>query len=210
MLLFKIYPFIKRYPDDKQGGGVDNENEGQINKEEKNKSDKKHVKTPDEIDAAALQKLKESSVSKDEYLKLQKKYEDAVGAIIDGRTVQKQQEGAPVDTEKRIQELRESLFNPKKPLTNLQYAKNALELRQLLLDDGQPDVFMPTGSRVRRTGNEAAQAQRVAEGLKELIDKSEGNDALFTGLLGSSLIPDLGAEMAYDQRKAREKYNSRR
>ena len=136
--------------------------------------------TNDYIDQ--IKRLKESSVSKDDYNKLKadnKKLIDALanGTPIDGKVEPK------IDAVEKINELRKKLFGKGNNLNNLEYCKTAVELRDALIENGNRDPFLPFGHNVVTTESDNESAERVASVLKECIEYADGDSDIFTNEL---------------------------
>ena len=147
------------------------------------------VMSPETITVEALNTLRQNTVSKEDYLKLQNEYTKAVDLVMNGVTVDKQENTSTPSVD--IQALREELFQEESGLTNLEYTKKALELRQALLDAGQPDCFIPVGKQINPTNEDLEAANRVAEVFQHCVDYAEGDSEVFTNEL-QRLTVDTG------------------
>lgn len=85
-------------------------------------------------------------------------------------------------TPEEIQALREKLFTSENQLTNLEYTKTALELRDAVLEqtDGKTDIFVGKGSKFAPTQEDYFRAQNTAETLKECVEYADGDSQIFT------------------------------
>ena len=126
---------------------------------------------------AAIKELKENSVDRQKYDALKADNKRLVEALVNGQTIETNSK-PQVD----IQALRNELFRNENQ-TNLQYVENALKLRNALIESGEPDPFIPQGSKVIATSEDIAAAQRVADVLQECIDYAEGDSQVFTNEL---------------------------
>ena len=126
---------------------------------------------------AAIKELKENSVDRQKYDALKADNKRLVEALVNGQTIETNSK-PPVD----IQALRNELFRNENQ-TNLQYVENALKLRNALIESGEPDPFIPQGSKVIATSEDISAAQRVADVLQECIDYAEGDSQVFTNEL---------------------------
>ena len=150
------------------------------NENEKVVSEETQEQQPSDIDLAMeIQKIRQESISKEEYEKLKKEKNDLLKKIINGERIES---GASVDNKKTIQEYREKLMSP--DLTNLEYVETALGLREAVLEEQGVDVFADAN------GEHADSAQRVAETLKECVEQADGDDAVFTSLLQGRIAND--------------------
>lgn len=127
----------------------------------------------------ALNELKSSTVSKDQYNKLRAENKKLLDALVSGGSIENPVQKPAVD----IDGLRKELFNKDNQLTNLEFIEKSLELRDALIDQGEPDPFLPIGSRISPTPEEAQQAENVAEIYRECIDYANGDSEVFTNEL---------------------------
>ena len=133
--------------------------------------------TPDYL--AAINELKANSVDRQKYDQLKAENKKLLDSIVNGQEIE-----LPKETNKRsIKELREELFDGTKELSNLDFVKDALELRSQLIAEGEPDPFLPIGNQISPTDSDIATANKVAEVLQECIDYAEGDSAVFTNEL---------------------------
>lgn len=131
--------------------------------------------TQDYIDT--IKNLKENSVDRSKYEALRADNKRLLDSIVNGQTVESQ---APVN-KPSIDELRKQVF--KEDQSNLDYVTHALELRDALIANGEPDPFLPYGKKIVPTDEDVAAAERVATVLKECVDYAEGDSQIFTNEL---------------------------
>ena len=135
----------------------------------------------------ALKKLKENTVSKQQYDELENNYKQALDAIINGNGVKPE----TVEVVKpSVEELRKDLFGGKR-LSNLEYWTKALALREQLMARGETDPFLPVGKKIVPEQSDIEAANRVAEVVQECIDYAEGDSAVFTNELQRRTIDAL-------------------
>ncbi len=133
--------------------------------------------TPDYL--AAIQELKQNSVDRKQYDQLKAENKKLLESIVNGQEI----ELPKAETKRTIKELREELFDSNKQLSNLQFVSNALELRKQLIEQGEPDPFLPVGNQITPTDADIAAAEKVATVLQECVDYAEGDSAVFTNEL---------------------------
>jgi hypothetical protein len=131
--------------------------------------------TQDYIDT--IKNLKENSVDRSKYEALRADNKRLLDSIVNGQSVESQ---APVN-KPSIDELRKQVF--KEDQSNLDYVTHALELRDALIANGEPDPFLPYGKKIVPTDEDVAAAERVATVLKECVDYAEGDSQIFTNEL---------------------------
>ena len=131
---------------------------------------------------AAIKELKEKSVDRSEYDKLRAENKKLIDAVVNGQPGQEE----PVFTKhskEQIDDLRNELFNSPRELNNLEYITKAMELREALMENGEPDPFLPVGKQISPTRDDLEGAEKVAQVYKECIDYAEGDSEVFTNKL---------------------------
>ena len=136
--------------------------------------------TTDYIDQ--IKKLKENSVSKDDYNKLKADNKKLIDALANGTQLNDKVE-SKIDAVENINNLRKKLFSKGTNLNNLEYCDTALQLREALIENGDRDPFLPYGHNVLATESDIESANRVATVMKECIDYAEGDSDIFTNEL---------------------------
>ena len=131
---------------------------------------------------AQIKNLKENSVSKDDYNKLRLDNRRLIDALANGTQLEGKVE-PKMSTVENINNLRKKLFSKGNNLSNLEYCKTAVELRDALIENGERDPFLPFGHEVVATDSDYESANRVATILKECIDYAEGDSNIFTNEL---------------------------
>ena len=74
--------------------------------------------------------------------------------------------------------MRTDLFT--KDLSNLDYAKKALTLRNELIEREGVDIFVGKGSKLTPDESDYAAAQKVADAFQQCIDVADGDSEIFT------------------------------
>ena len=136
--------------------------------------------TNDYIDQ--IKKLKENSVSRDDYDKLKADNKKLIDALANGTQINEKVD-SKIDAVDKINELRKKLFSKGSNLDNLEYCKTAVELRDALIEKGERDPFLPFGHNVVATDSDHETAERVANVMKECIDYADGDSDIFTNEL---------------------------
>lgn len=143
-----------------------------------------------EMDASTyidnLKTLKESTVDKREYQKVVEENKRLSVALLNGETLSTTKEEK--EPSQSIEELRENF--KKDNQTNLEFWENTLKLRNALIENGDPDPFLPKGHELIATDDDKMKANRVAEVVGSLIDESEGSPEVFNALLQKTLVDD--------------------
>lgn len=126
---------------------------------------------------SAITDLKNNTVSKDEYRKLQDENRKLINALSNGESLPAGKEVTKPD----INALREALT--KEDQTNLEFVQNVLNLRNALIEAGEEDPFVPNGHQIQPTDEDRIKAQNVADVFQDCIDYAEGDSAVFTNEL---------------------------
>ena len=136
---------------------------------------------------AEIQKLKESTVSKEQYQKLLEDNKRLIQSLASGE--RGEVEGASAGA--TLEELRKKLSNPE-DMTNLEYVTTVLELRERIIESGGDDPFLPNGTHTRATAADREAAERVAAVMQECMDAADVNDGVFTAqLMARTYDPQL-------------------
>lgn len=129
---------------------------------------------------AALNELKANSVDREKYNKLKDENKRLLDTLVSGVQLE-QDKVAPKES---AADLRKALYgNGCDGLSNLDYWDKTLKLRDIIMEDGKPDPFLPAGHNVVATDTDRAAAQKVAEVVKHCIDVAEGDSLVFTNEL---------------------------
>ena len=132
---------------------------------------------PDTDYVAAIKELKEKTVSKESYQKLREENKKLLQSLVNGEQIQTEVEKPDIN------ELRKELFNEDSNIDNVTFISKALELRTALIENGEPDPFLPVGKRITPTDEDISAANRVATVLQECIDYAQGDSQAFTNEL---------------------------
>ena len=126
----------------------------------------------------ALKKLRDTTVPKTEYEKLKGENKRLLDTLVSGGSIDP--EDAPGD-KRTAEEIREQLFE--RETTNLQYWKNALALRERIMDEGGRDPFLPYAHDYVPTEEDIAASERVVEAVTMCIERADGDPDIFTNEL---------------------------
>ena len=123
----------------------------------------------------AIKQIQANTVSKEKYNELLNENKKLLNSLVNGETIKVEEKKA---SQEDIINLRKKLRS--EDLSNLDYIKTTLELRKALIDNGQPDPFLPKGQQITITANDIASANHCAEVYQECIDYADGDSQLFT------------------------------
>lgn len=131
---------------------------------------------------SAIKDLKQNSVDRSEYEKLRAENKRLIDAVVNGMPGQEEQVVVKHSKE-QIDDLRNELFNSPRELTNLEYVTKAMELREALIENGEPDPFLPVGKQISPTRDDLEGAEKVAQVYRECIEYADGDSEVFTNEL---------------------------
>ena len=131
---------------------------------------------------AAIKELKEKSVDRSEYEKLRAENKKLIDTVVNGLPGQEEQVVVKHSKE-QIDDLRNELFNSPRELNNLEFITKTMELREALMENGEPDPFLPVGKQISPTRDDIEGAEKVAQVYKECIEYAEGDSEVFTNEL---------------------------
>ena len=130
----------------------------------------------------AIKDLKQNSVDRSEYEKLRAENKKLIDAVVNGMPGQEEQVVVKHSKE-QIDDLRNDLFNSPRELNNLEFITKTMELREALMENGEPDPFLPVGKQISPTRDDIEGAEKVAQVYKECIEYAEGDSEVFTNEL---------------------------
>ncbi len=186
MLLF-VRRMLLMFPDPKGEGGGDPKPE---DKEKEIKPEPSNVEL-----AKALKELKEKSVSKEDYEKLEKENKELVAQIINGEGGGN---GQPTPEKVDVKVLRDELYGPKgADLSNLDFWKKTLQLRQAVIEQEGYDPFLPHGAKIKPNEQDVERAEAVAKTVQKCIDEANENSEVFTALLQAETANDSPSFLAH-------------
>lgn len=132
----------------------------------------------------AIKKLRESTVDKSEYDKLKEDNRKLLDSLINGETIDVQNQKEKVDVNK----IRKELFSEDCDMCNLDYISKALDLRDAIIEQGGRDPFLPYGEKIMPTDEDIATAEKVAEALKDCVEYADGDSSIFTSELQRIMV----------------------
>ena len=128
-----------------------------------------------------IEHLRDTTVPKEEYAKLKAINNELLKRLAKGDFDPQQEKLEEVN----LNALRKSIFQGS--VTNLEYVKNALRLREEIIKKEGKDIFLPYGHNYTASQEDIDKAQNVADVLQECVDESYGNSQVFTAILQSRL-----------------------
>ena len=182
-----LMAMLMMHPDPNGEGGGDPKPE---EKKEK-KSEQSNVEL-----AKALKEARENSVPKADYEKLEKENKELVAQIINGEG--NVGNGQPTPEKVDIKALREDLYGPKgADLSNLDFWKKTLQLRNAVIEQEGYDPFLPHGAKIKPNEQDVERAEAVAKTVEKCIEEANGNSEVFTALLQAETANDSPSFLAH-------------
>lgn len=140
----------------------------------------------------AIKELKENTVPKEQFEKVQEEKKKLLNALLNDNRVDSQSE-----PKESVENLQNDLRTLKKELavaqeqgmSNLEYVSKALKFRQKAIALGLQDPFLPN-SPMGPDDNDIKTAQKVADKLQECVDEANGNPAVFRNLFEQAVRDD--------------------
>lgn len=123
----------------------------------------------------AINELKANTISLDKYNKLRAENKKLLDSLVSGNQIELPKEEKP-----DIKALRAKLRNTDNDLSNLEFIETGLKLRAALIESGERDPFLPIGDKTPVTSEIIEKAERVAEGLQQMVDFAEGDSGIFS------------------------------
>lgn len=137
----------------------------------------------------AIKSLKENSVSKDKYDALAKEKKELLDALVNGQSVEQQNENTLEAREVYYKKYKENKFS-----SDLDYWDNFLKLRKATMNEFGYDPcvtgsygFTPEGTKVEATYGEAETIEQQMDLIEGMVEEANGNPVVFEALMQSSL-----------------------
>ena len=131
--------------------------------------------------AEELKKLRENSVPKEEFDRLAQRNKTLSEKYVESLGEQKdkaKEEAAP-----DVNKMRAELFgNDRKNMTNLEYIDKVCKFRDAAIAAGERDPFLPTGGPDKDSLEARNTAEKVANGLKQMVKDANGSPEAFNAL----------------------------
>lgn len=152
-----------------------------------NENEKKEevvIETDDDLNLLdEMKKLKENTVSKEEYEKERAKNKELMRRLVEGGG-----QDVKIEDTVDLDKIREDLFtNNAEGLSKREFWQKVLTLRHERLKNEGVDIFLPKGRKTRYTRLDIESANRLDETITQMIEDSEDNPALFDVLFNEAL-----------------------
>lgn len=128
-----------------------------------------------------IQNLKNNTVSKAEYERVIAENKTLANAFATSQPASAEAPDEPTHTQEEIDNLTTKLTS--KNLSNLEYIKTSLALRDAVISVHGTDPFLPTNSGYVATDADVEKANRIADGLRQMVEYANGDPKLFNSEL---------------------------
>ena len=123
-------------------------------------------------DVDAFIEYKKNSVPRELYDKVVGEKDKLKRALASGEKIEFE-EDKPVN----LEELCKRTYT--QDISNLEYVKNVLKIREEMIKKGMRDPALPVGDQVALTDDHTRRMNKVAEGLKQMVDYADGDATIF-------------------------------
>ena len=137
----------------------------------------------------AIKTLKDNTVSKDKYDALAKEKKELLDALVNGQSVEQQNEDKLEAREVYYKKYKENKFS-----SDLDYWDNFLKLRKATMNEYGYDPcvtgsygFTPEGTKLEATYGEAETIEQQMNIIEGMVEEANGNPVVFEALMQSSL-----------------------
>lgn len=133
----------------------------------------------------AINNLKQNTVDRSKYDQLRAENKRLINSIVNGQSMEVAE---PTPKLRSSEEIKKEFLVEGARLNNLEWVKHSLELREVLMSEGQPDPYLPFGKDVLPTNEDIECANRVASVLQECVDYADGDNSVFTNELQRRMV----------------------
>lgn len=125
-------------------------------------------------------KMKEEMVSKEDYMKLRKENQKLLNSLVNGDPISSKNRQTSQET---LDEAIRKLTN--KRSSNLDVISSALKIREIEMENGKEDPWVPHSRNYEPTTNDFEKSKQYAEVLQSIVDEADGDSSRFNSLLSS-------------------------
>lgn len=146
---------------------------------------------------AAINEMKQNSVSKEQYNKLKNENKQLLDALVSNKQIDVPEEKPKLSVADARKDFAQACENG---CTQLEYFEKALALRTAVLEAGGPDPFLPTGSKVQPTYEQIERQNIIHEGLQQMIDFADGDPGIFNAEYQRRVVDTMPASIKKNYR----------
>ena len=141
------------------------------------------IQTPEMNYAEVIKNLKATTVSREEYDRVMNENKTLANALATSPAKSTDDAEVELPTDEYIDGLRKKLFKINGGLSNREFIKTSLDLRDALMARGERDPFLPVNKDYIDNQSDMAAVNTLANGLREIVEYSGNDDALFNSEL---------------------------
>ena len=141
------------------------------------------IETPEMNYAEVIKNLKATTVSREEYERVMNENKTLANALATSPAKSTDDAEVELPTDEYIDGLRKKLFKINGGLSNREFIKTSLDLRDALIARGERDPFLPVNKEYIDNPSDMAAVNNLANGLREIVDYCGQDDSLFNSEL---------------------------
>ena len=143
-----------------------------------NETNVEQVNTPETNYLDVINELRKNTVSKADYERVMSDNRMLAEQLAYSTPSATAQEEEHIPTTEEVQNLRSHLFNTS-GISNLDYIRTALDLRDAVMKQGERDPFLPTNNGYIDNDVDKARVEAMAKGLRQMVDYCGNDKKLF-------------------------------
>ena len=148
-----------------------------------NNNENVEIQTPEMNYAEVIKNLKATTVSREEYDRVMNENKTLANALATSPAKSTDDDEVELPTDEYIDGLRKKLFKINGGISNREFIKTTLDLRDALMARGERDPFLPVNKEYIDNPSDMAAVNDLANGLREIVEYSGNDDALFNSEL---------------------------
>ena len=141
------------------------------------------IQTPEMNYAEVIKNLKATTVSREEYDRVMNENKTLANALATSPAKSTDDVEVELPTDEYIDGLRKKLFKINSGISNREFIKTTLDLRDALIARGEREPFLPVNKEYIDNPSDMAAVNNLANGLREIVEYSGNDDALFNSEL---------------------------
>ena len=148
-----------------------------------NNENVEQIQTPEMNYAEVIKNLKANTVSREESERVMNENKTLANALATSPAKSTDDAEVELPTDEYIDGLRKKLFKINSGISNREYIQTALDLRDAVMARGERDPFLPVNKEYIDNPSDMAAVNHLANGLREIVEYSGNDDALFNSEL---------------------------
>ena len=148
-----------------------------------NNENVEQIQTPEMNYAEVIKNLKATTVSREEYERVMNENKTLANALATSPAKSTDDAEVELPTDEYIDGLRDKLFKINGSLSNREFIKTSLDLRDALMARGERDPCLPVNKEYIDNPSDMAAVNNLANGLRQIVDYCGNDDSLFNSEL---------------------------